>query len=313
MIIKSIHISYMKTHLYKTTALLGAGLLIISGGSAANLPQDGRQLLTKSGFEMIGARRQAPENGRKAPAVTVNSSKVQAKIGADASRAGSDATVLVDEDFSLWTEGSIEEPVYTAEIPDFWVDPDGMLDIAPSRTKQPGWAGQAMFCADGVCGLCYPDYGGFIQTPRGDYSGAVTISFKVLVSDQAKCKKYTINVGLLKGDWEYGSFVAKDSYAYLPVEMDGQWHEVSFTYDNEYGGTDAFFQLNSYDEVFIDDVKVTTVTGFLPHPEAKAATNFTDDGFTANWGDVGKATDYLLTCWRNVATGTQETSLTESY
>lgn len=53
----------MKTHLYKTTALLGAGLLIISGGSAANLPQDGRQLQTKSGYELIGSRNQSPEKG----------------------------------------------------------------------------------------------------------------------------------------------------------------------------------------------------------------------------------------------------------
>lgn len=301
----------MKTHLYKTTALLGAGLLIISGGSAANLPQDGRQLQTKSGYELIGSRNQSPEKGRKAPSLNVTPAKAKAKA-TTTSRAGEE-TVLVDEDFSLWTEGSIEEPVYTADIADFWVDPDYMWNIAPSRTKQPGWAGQALHCADGVCGLCYPDYGGFIQTPRGDYSGTVTISFRVLVSDMAKCEKYKINVGLLKGDWENGSFVAMDSYDYLPVEIDGQWHEVSFTYDNAYGGTDAFFQINSYDEAFIDDVKVTTKTGFLPHPEAKAATNFTDDGFTANWGDVGKATDYLLTCWRNIATGTEETSLTESF
>lgn len=129
----------MKTHLYKTTALLGAGLLIISGGSAANLPQDGRQLQTKSGYELIGSRNQSPEKGRKAPSLNVTPAKAKAKA-TTTSRAGEE-TVLVDEDFSLWTEGSIEEPVYTADIADFWVDPDYMWNIAPSRTKQPGWAG----------------------------------------------------------------------------------------------------------------------------------------------------------------------------
>lgn len=286
----------------KPITLIGASIVVLA--SAAAPVSVNRSRTTATGFEMIGRKGANPADGRAKLVIPEMEMNTQKRVQAPA-KAALEPRVIVDEDFSLWTEGTEEEPVWGAQIPDFYVDPDNPWDINPELTSQSCWAGTAVFEAGQTCGLCYPNYGGYIQTPQGDYSGALTVTFKAKVLEGETAQKPSLIMSLLKGNWGMGSMVASNSYTNFPIPKDGEWHEFEWTFDNVYSGTDCFIQFNSYYLLLIDDVKVVSELTSIPHPLMKAATDFTIDGFTANWGEVGSATDYLLTCWRDLYTSTE--------
>ena len=306
------HLS-MQKNFYRTLSLVALSAILATGSAAVKEKKEiKRDLSTISGLEFMG-RKGNISQGRIAPDASKLPAKEKISIGKSnipMKDSSIPEDIIVNEDFSLWYEGTEEDPVYTADIPDFWIDPSQMWDISPDRTQQPGWAGQALYCAGGVCGLCYPNYGGFIQTPQGDYSGSLKISFKAKVSESDKAKSPKIYVILANGNWYYGNPI---EYSTFDVEKDGEWHEFEFEFENTYGGDDCFFQFNTYDLLYIDDVVITTAVSTLPHPVMKPATDFTLTGFTANWGEVVKATDYLLTCYRNVPISDKNVWLEEGF
>ncbi len=230
-------------------------------------------------------------------------------------RAGGDQNydVLINEDFSLWTAGSPEEPVYIGELDDFYIN-DTNWDINPEKMQdEEMWGGYATCSAGGMCALAYPGVGGMIQTPMGNYSGELHISLKVKVLDN----EYTedeedglLLIAMCRAPWENPQpLPATEESPYYAdwefVEKDGEWHEIEWTYINSYTEDDCFIQFNTYSQILIDDIKVSVNNNYVSMPTPLPATNFTIDGFTANWTASRNATEYLLTCWRDVATSDQ--------
>ncbi len=217
--------------------------------------------------------------------------------------------VLIYEDFSLWTEGTPEDPIYIGYLDDFYIN-DTYWDINPEKMQdEEMWAGSATCSAGGMCALAYPGVGGMIQTPMGDYSGELHISLKVKVLDN----EYTegdedglLIIAMCRAPWDNPQPLppTEESPYYADwefVEKDGEWHEIEWTYVNAYDKDDCFIQFNTYSQLLIDDIKVTVNNNFITSPIPLAATDFTLDGFTANWSAAKNATEYLLTCWRDVA------------
>lgn len=284
---------------YKSS-FLALGLILVLSGSAANVSGPARIDADKlAGLQLMGNSHTNISTSRGIPATLPSVAAVKSCDAAASDAADLKEEVLLEEDFSKWTEGSIVAPENMAGNPLFYENGNFNWDILPEWTAQPGWAGQGISQAGGVCALGSYTFGGFIQTPRMDYSGQTTFTMKAMVTPGSKVEDATVIVTFAKGDWENGTPVGT-SYKIFAVPNDGTWYDLDFTYDNTYGGTDCFVQINTYGGLLVDDVKIVTLPTILAKPALKEATDYTKDGFTANWGDVGRATDYLITCWRNI-------------
>ena len=65
----------------------------------------------------------------------------------------------------------------------------------PNIPNKAGWSGMGIFQAGGICAIApvYNYYfyeGGYLNTPKGDYSGVITYSFRARLQegDQSKIK-----------------------------------------------------------------------------------------------------------------------------
>ena len=222
--------------------------------------------------------------------------------GKTAQRSADNAKLIkVDEDFSLMMAG-------TEDTPDEEMICDNEWNIPDTYFHQSGWTGMGVQQAGGTCALAYPDYGGVINTPIGDYSGTISISFRVKALDNNNNDKVRVMVGLC-----YDLKSAQILYYESVTAKKGEWTDYSFTFDCEYGGEDAFVQFNCYDYILLDDVKVEKDQSILAEPMLMSATDFTYDGFTANWGSVGGATDYLLTVYKKTAISDGDMAFDEDF
>jgi hypothetical protein len=207
---------------------------------------------------------------------------------------GAPTSTVVDEDFSKFTAG-------TEDTPDETFINDANWNIPDTYTKQSGWTGFGVAQAGGTCALNYPDYGGVLNTPLGDYSGTVHVKFRLKALATNSYDNISINVGLCH-DLDNALLIDDESAA----AKKGEWTDYEFSFTCAYGGTDAFIQFNSYDYVVIDDVQVMRESNFLAEPTLLSPTNFTYDGFTANWKSVGGADQYLLTVYKQVPTSEED-------
>lgn len=218
-------------------------------------------------------------------------------------KAASDIVTIVDEDFSLMTGGSqnaeelLEDTNYLGMPGDPYID--------DSLTHQPGWSTIYGVEADGALGLATP-VGGALNTPEGDYSGKLTISFRM--------KALTGNANVIINLCGNGIY---DVYGLLDTDIvrvneetadPFDWHEYTVTFTNEVSNNTSFIQFNSiYCQVILDDIKVTAdFSDFLPAPTVLEATDFTLDGFTANWTDVRIADNYLFSAFSRTQTAPEE-------
>lgn len=198
--------------------------------------------------------------------------------------------VLIYEDFSLMNAGSEETP-----DDEHLIDPNADVWYLPSEyTQEPGWIGMGIYQAGGTCALNYPDYGGYINTPEGDYSGTLTISFRTKRLAHDTSKQAAVYVGVCSGGITSSS---PTILSYQSFTVTNDWTEYSFTVDITKSTSDEFVQFNTYNYILIDDIKIAGESTALAQPELKAATHHTIDGFTANWEPVTKAESYLLSLY----------------
>lgn len=212
--------------------------------------------------------------------------------------ADTNINVLIDEDFSLFEAGTEEDPdmEFLAE--------DGNPYIDDSLTKQPGWSTNYATQAGGTCAI-NTIIGGFINTPIGDYSGTVTISFRAKRLSESPVTA-TIGVMLLYNDiWspaplymEYARIFEDEVNGEGELDENG-WKKFSYTFENTYSSNDTFVQFGAYYcQVLIDDVKITVEDkGDVAAPQVLPATDFKRDGFTAHWSDVRLADSYLFSMY----------------
>ena len=170
---------------------------------------------------------------------------------APAKASSSQQSVLIDEDFSLVTNGSETAPDTTrylaSQYPQFG---DGIY-IDPTLTKDGTWGGDWVMAAGGMLYLrtYNPQLPATLFTPMGDYSGDITISFRVKSvpyyipsgTDESGNQKWayywgsSINVFAFKGGYESTERPNTDmntygeSYRFYPTEG---WQEIEVTFRN---------------------------------------------------------------------------------
>lgn len=204
---------------------------------------------------------------------------------------------LFNEDFSRFAQGSETDMVATPRVKD-------SAYIDPSYTHEPHWWGAGVYQAGGVCGL-FSDAdptltGGYITSPSKDYSGEVTIRFRIKKRPGVTDTKATY-LSIVSGDLLGGKTRTK-VIATVQVPLTDDWVEHEYTYSVTTTES-ACIQLNSYTACFIDDFSATSKSTVLAKPYAYSATDFKKDGFTASWSKVRLADSYLFTAFTYAPTG----------
>ncbi len=217
-------------------------------------------------------------------------------------------SIVVDEDFSALTSGTYDKPDTTQMLACQYdgYSPNGIF-IDNSLTKDGTWFGNFVYSAGGAIALktYSPQDLAYLCTPLGDYSGDLTITFRVkanpaLVStDEGYVKIAGSNVGIQIG---YGGYtngqVAKtdESKGYFEqriYEKDG-WQEMTYTCKNYSANNDGFVCFYTGGSIVIDDVKIKIGNSFLANPVLEGITDFQKDNFTIAWQPTRKAYNYYV-------------------
>ena len=203
--------------------------------------------------------------------------------------------ILVNEDFSKMTAGS-EEAIDTTLLCSFYGIDNQDYYIDPSYTKKAGWTGDNIFQAGGMVAALDHNITtpAVLNTPLGDYSGDIVITFKVKALDieDNNCHIY---VNLLENGVDNPSVPEGDDVVMNAVHLYPYqgWTEATMTMTCRSARNDAFVQFCIYGSVLIDDIKVTAGNDdFIAAPVILPMTEYTDSSFTANWEPVRKAYNY---------------------
>lgn len=195
--------------------------------------------------------------------------------------------LIVEEDFSLFTEGSEEVPGEMFEN----------LMIPDEYTLAPGWSTNGGAPAGGVCALIHPEGGGFLNTPYFDFSGRIYITYRIkaIKGENGKESKPYVFTSLAVGGIDYPRLANDAASATTQLSSNDDWaevaYEVTFTgYDDQ-----SFIQLNCWTQdkgVLIDDFKVFRDMDFCYPPSQISTSDFVRDGFSAEWTPVSTADSY---------------------
>lgn len=199
-----------------------------------------------------------------------------------------EANILIDEDFSGLTAGTEDTPDGTKLV-------DAMGDFINPAALKPysdklsykKWGGEGLYSAGGCIAI---KDGWFLNTPAGDMSGEVTITFRArLVKGQDTGGENTIDLIFL-------SRKALVDYGRKTYTLTDEWQTFKFTSNKgEFNATGFQFMSNvNSGTVLIDDIHVESVKKSIATPVAQDAENATEYGFKAVWSPCGEADKYLL-------------------
>ncbi len=207
-----------------------------------------------------------------------------------------DAVTLLYEDFSKFTEGTESEP------DDVCIADNQTGEIPVEYTNAPGWSGAAIYQAGQTCAVrlglfldgssSQPEsLPGALYTPVGNYAGNGTLTFRAKLLDNT-VKSDIMAIAMIDVNQE-------TAYTELyNVKVTNGWQSYSLDF---HGGTfrsSALAFLMESQEVLIDDIRFVSVPTSIISPTVQAATDFTTDGFKANWLPTPDATSYLLSVYR---------------
>lgn len=216
---------------------------------------------------------------------------------------------LINEDFSKFTAGSADKPDQTS-ICDIYGKYGPQREEIPSQyTQEPGWHGNWIFQAGGNAGLIdsLGSVGAFINSPLGDYSGDLTITIRAKGIDNSPS---SFLVSVVKGGY-YDPYTLAGWN--LRLDKKNGWQIIELKYHNTVADNDGFIQINTYGKCLVDYVYVTNTYNFLAAPKVLEPTKFTDDGFTANWQPVRRASSYDLWIYKRVATSDKDSVFNENF
>lgn len=196
--------------------------------------------------------------------------------------------VIVDEDFSLFTDGSESNPdSKMLNSSSYWLD--------DNYTHTPSWRGNRVYQAGGCAFIgSYLDeydwkYYGFIATPRGELSGNISVSFRVRRADS---NPNSGKLDLALCDNDYGRL------ATMKYDLTTEWQEFEWEYTNTQSFNDkCYFQfVASEGEILIDDIKVLRTRNIIEGVEVMSPINNSFTEFVARWYPSSNTdiTGYLL-------------------
>lgn len=218
--------------------------------------------------------------------------------------------LILEEDFSLLDGiGSIDAPDMKTKLEMEWGEgKDYTLpytNFNRNYTHQPDWGAGNCFPAGGCVYFNCKNEGdqAKVNTPMLDVSangGLCVVEFK------AKSKS-GVYKGLLLQTAETNNMAPEWRFYDDPLmyEVGEEWE----TFYGVFSGAGPYTIFNlvgvTQGEVYVDDIKVYRMKPYAGIPEVKAHTNYTRNGFTANWKAVEGAETYLFSLWTLQDDGSQ--------
>lgn len=173
-------------------------------------------------------------------------------------------TVLINEDFSGLTAGTEDNPDATTLVDDMgdFINPSALkpYDSGLSYKK---WGGIGLYSAGGCIAI---KDGWFLNTPAGDMSGDVTITFRArLAKGQDDTGRNALDLIFLsrKGLVDFG----RKTYS-----LTEEWQSFSYSSDKGNFETTGFqFYANTEATILIDDIRVERQQKSIQTPTAQDA------------------------------------------
>ena len=218
--------------------------------------------------------------------------ETQSTVAVAATTVQAEATVVLEEDFSLFTAGSEEIPDDVNIAPE--VDYTYLVDTA--YTHQPGWLGYYVFQAGGCAALKEYEYygymyGGYISTPEAELYGEATITFRARRAGNSPAAG---DLDLSLCDNTMGRLESKE------FKLTTEWQEFSFTSNQGTFNNRNIFQFCTMGgTILIDDIKVTRVRNRVPDVYALQPINNSSTEFVARWerSTLPTIDGYLFSVW----------------
>ena len=204
-----------------------------------------------------------------------------------------EAKLVIEEDFSLFTKGSPEQPDTENIAP----GTDYIYEVDSAYTHTPNWSGYYVFQAGGSAAIGTYDYygylyGGHISTPEAELYGEATVSFR---ARRAGNSPTAGDLDLSLCDNTMGRLETKE------FKLTSEWQEFSFTSNQGTFNNRNIFQFCTMGgTILIDDIKVTRVRNRVPGVQANQPINHSATEFVASWQRSTEANinGYLLSVWR---------------
>lgn len=240
--------------------------------------------------------------------VTNVSSYAASPLKAQQKAQGVMEAVLVNEDFSALTSGSVEKPDTTKMLAcEYSGYSDNGIFIDNSLTKDGTWFGSQVYSAGGALALktYNPQQSAYVCTPLGDYSGDLTITLRVkanpaiIRTDEgySKLTGSSINIAVCYGGYSGYDLAKTDDeggrFDERLYEKDG-WQEITYTVKNYSANSDGYVMFYTEGSIVIDDVKIKAGSSFLANPVIEGITDFQKDNFTIAWQPTRKAFNYYV-------------------
>lgn len=223
--------------------------------------------------------------------VCAQNSAVPAVGQANMLKAADDAkhkVVVIDEDFSGFTDGTEDNPSTATMLDDMgnFVNKSALKPYSEALSYKQ-WGGAGIFSAGGCLAIAN---GMFLNTPAGDMSGEVTLTFRARLSKAGGST--TLNALKLM-------FISRSSLVDYEVKfynLTDEWQ--TFTYTSTLGEFEhsgfQFYSMYASNIILVDDIRLEQTRTSIPAPKVHEAENMTDTSFKAVWNKSIEADHYLL-------------------
>lgn len=223
--------------------------------------------------------------------VCAQNSAVPAAGQANMLKAADDAkhkVVVINEDFSGFTDGTEDNPSTATILDDMgnFVNKSALKPYSEALSYKQ-WGGAGIFSAGGCLAIAN---GMFLNTPAGDMSGEVTLTFRARLSKAGGST--TLNALKLM-------FISRSSLVDYEVKfynLTDEWQTFTYTStlgDFEHSGF-QFYSMYASNIILVDDIRLEQTRTSIPAPKVHEAENMTDTSFKAVWNKSIEADHYLL-------------------
>lgn len=223
--------------------------------------------------------------------VCAQNSAVPAAGQANMLKAADDAkhkVVVINEDFSGFTDGMEDNPSTATILDDMgnFVNKSALKPYSEALSYKQ-WGGAGIFSAGGCLAIAN---GMFLNTPAGDMSGEVTLTFRARLSKAGGST--TLNALKLM-------FISRSSildYEVKYYNLTDEWQTFTYTStlgDFEHSGF-QFYSMYASNIILVDDIRLEQTRTSIPAPKVHEAENMTDTSFKAVWNKSIEADHYLL-------------------
>lgn len=201
---------------------------------------------------------------------------------------------IVDEDFSRLSAGSEESPTMDPPLLNEmgYVNDNSMFNAYNSSCTLT-WGGQNWAQAGGALAVM----GGFVNTPTGDYSGPLKMTFRAKLVPGQGLDSHELTVTLMRRS-------ALVDYKRTSITLTNEWQDFEIEADNGFF-RDCMFQFVDIQDMenfsfLIDDVKIKHRIVSIESPVAIEPYDMTDNSFVASWKTTPTAEEYLLSVYEHV-------------